>query len=137
MSWYNKFNELEGKILSEIKNNDNEELIFITSDGEEYKMWHEQDCCENVHIDDIVGDLSDLIGSVILKASEDSNSDNPKIEIFNEGKENEWKSEPESFTWTFYNISTIKGHVTIKWYGESNGYYSESVDFKKCEINDK
>lgn len=85
----------------------------------QYRFWHGQDCCEQVLIDDIAGDLEDLIGSPLLHVEEAVSSVNP------EGVKPDYQ---DSFTWTFYKFATIKGSVTIRWYGESNGYYSESVD---------
>ncbi|WP_458249914.1 hypothetical protein [Bacillus paranthracis] len=31
----------------------------------------------------------------------------------------------------------MKGYVTLRWLGESNGYYSESVDFVQLENEDE
>ena len=99
-----------------------DEMEFKTSCGMTCRLYHEQDCCESVEIEDINGDLSDLIGSPIVLAEETSNSDShPK------GFKSDY--EPESFTWTFYRIATVKGTVVIRWMGSSNGYYSESVYF--------
>jgi hypothetical protein len=119
--------ELIGKTLTEIKINDDKDMVeFFCETGETYSMYHSQGCCESVEIEDICGELDNLIGSPILKASEDTNSeDNP------EGVDKETIKYQESFTWTFYNIATIKGHVTIRWYGKSNGYYSEEVSFQR------
>lgn len=120
------FEDLKGKTLTEIKNIDNESLFFCTADGETYKLYHEQDCCESVYIEDICGDFDDLIGEPLIMAEEVIHiNENPE-----EVPEQEYQE--ESFTWTFYKLGTKKGSVTIRWYGDSNGYYSESVDF--CQI---
>lgn len=108
-------------IKSEYDSNDC--LDFLTDDGELYRMYHRQDCCESVYIEDICGDLEDLTNSPVLFAYGSSNSDNPKDQEYPD----------ESFTWTFYTISTIKGTVDIRWYGSSNGYYSEEADFAKVK----
>jgi len=119
------FNELVGKTLQSVENKDYKEIVFTTTDGDVFELYHSQDCCESVTIEDICGDLSDLVGSVILVAEEVVNEQgvNPENVPHNEYQ--------DSFTWTFYKIYTVKGGVTIRWYGESNGYYSESVDFCK------
>ena len=118
-----KFEDLLGMVLVNVENVDNEELIFTLNTGEKCKLWHMQDCCENVLIEDICGDLKDLIGSPILMAEEVIQDDeNP------EGvAPPNWQD--DSYRWTFYKLATINGYVTIRWYGESNGYYSVNVDF--------
>lgn len=66
--------ELVGKTLSKIERHE-DELVFHCADGTKYKMFHQRDCCESVVIEDITGDLDDLIGTPIIKATEDSNTD--------------------------------------------------------------
>lgn len=121
-----KFSELKGKTITSAFGllNGSEIVDLKCSDGTRYKMYHEQSCCESVSIEDVAGDVEDIIGSPILLAEEVSSDEWP------EGLEKP-KYKPDSFTWTFYKLSTIKGSITIRWYGSSNGYYSESVTFKE------
>ena len=96
----------------------NFDLLFETANGERFMFSHQQDCCERVDINDIVGDLQDLVGEPLLLA-EEVQGETPVD--FDEG-------DHESVTWTFYKFATRKGYVDVRWLGESNGYYSEGVD---------
>lgn len=114
--------QIIGSIILEVSglSIDSREINIVTDNGE-YIMYHDQDCCECVYVDDIIGNLE--IGSKILDFIEKTNSDIEKEE----------ECRDESFTWTFYTIETDKGYCDIKWYGSSNGYYSERVDFEKVK----
>lgn len=117
-----EFSDLVGKTLTKIERRNHDiEVYFFTACGQEYKMHHRQDCCENVYLEDVTGDLDDLIGHPITLAEVSTNSDNPPPDA------------DESHTWTFYKLATIKGYVDLRWLGQSNGYYSESVEFEKKE----
>ena len=111
------FEDLQGRILCKVVNLADYELRFHLTEDHYVRMYHSQDCCESVSIEDIVGDLDDLVGTPLLLVEEVSSY------------EGESKSE-ESETWTYYRFRTIKGNVDIRWYGSSNGYYSESVDIQ-------
>lgn len=120
------FDVLKGKTLTKIEGMEagNDVVKFYCTDGSAYEMYHLQSCCSGVTIEDVCGDVDDLIGSEILVADE----------IIHEGENPEGVEVPEyqdSFTWTFYKFATRKGYVDLRWYGESNGYYSESVDFRQ------
>lgn len=121
-----KMSDLVGQTFDVVEryDDDGEKVVFFNTElNIGWGLWHDQNCCEGVTLEEVIGDLDDLIGTPILEAREDSNHDDPP--------ENEWGY--ESFTWTFYNLRTIKGSVTLRWFGESNGCYSESVDLHCLE----
>lgn len=99
-------------------------IVMVTTAGDCYELHHNQDCCETVKVDDIVGDLADVVGSPITMFEEVSNKD---IEDKPDSDHH------DSYTWTYYKIGTAKGDVNIKWFGSSNGYYSEEVNMRKLK----
>lgn len=115
-----KFEDLVRHYLLEVTG-DEEHLTFETIDNAgikaKYVMQHDQDYCEHVRIIDGLDEVLELRGMVAL-ATETVDEDAP-VE--------------ESGTWTFYNIFAGKGNANLRWLGESNGYYSEGVSFKRVQ----
>mgnify|MGYP001128589960 CR=1 FL=1 len=120
--------ELLGKTLVECYKEGCDELHLITKTGTHYKLYHEQDCCENVTIEDICGDLFDLVGAPLIEVEIVTNSNSHPADVNCDLDPYE-----DSFTWTFYKLRTAKGSVTIRWYGTSSGYYSERVDVMRVK----
>jgi len=100
------FTTLLGRVFSAVERIENTIWFHGTNS---YKLYHDAECCETVIIEDVCGDLSDLVGVPILVASEDINSSE-----HGDGEQQ----------WTFYHLRTIKGTVAIRFHGTGNGYYS-------------
>lgn len=116
--------EMLGKTIIEIRGEQGDEILLFLSTTECFKFHHVPDCCETVYINDIVGDINDILDEPLLVAewvtSNNSATDDTQY---------------ESHTWTFYKFATRKGSISIKWLGESNGYYSESVDYEYFQVD--
>jgi len=108
-----EFADLKGRCLSRAEQ-DGEELRLYLSENNYVRFYHDQDCCESVEIEDVCGDLRDLVGEPLTEAEEVHGYQGPE-------------TGDESYTWTLYRFGTRRGAVTVRWYGSSNGYYSERV----------
>lgn len=124
MTKLNTFEDLKGRILTAVAALDNKELWFTLDTGEQYKLYHDRNCCESAYIEDISGDLEDLIDFPILMAEEITSDEHPQG--YGVPEDPYWE---DCYIWTFYKLATTKGYVTIRWLGFSNGYYSISVDW--------
>ena len=140
--------DLLGKKVVSVKINNNKELkrigesedylVLIELEYEIIKFYHDQDCCESVELIDIVGDIDDLIGEELRMAEEIVSCEKPPVPFREAYIKHELENgrsliEVEeyglvgSYTWAFYKFGTVKGYVTFRFLGESNGYYSEKV----------
>ncbi len=89
--------------------------IYFT-DGTNISQYHEQDCCEHVEVTQVDGNVERHHGAETWYIEEKVSTDYPDC--------------LESCTAYFYTLKTSKGYLDWRWVGESNGYYSESVEME-------
>ena len=108
-----KIEQLKGMTITAVVYKETNESLLIHLNTHVLEMTHHQECCESVYLADVVGSFEDLIGYPLLEVSESI------VDI---------ATEDYSSTASYYNFRTIKASVQLRWVGESNGYYSETVD---------
>lgn len=104
---------MEGKLVYGIIVDRTENTIRFQFSDADVILYHQQECCEDVVIDDINGNFDDMVGDILLIAEE---------------RISEYEEYSESNTWTFYTFRSLRESVDVKWHGSSNGFYSEGVD---------
>ena len=120
-------NDLKGHAFSRIDVDEDERSVTFYGMKSQplFRMEHIQDCCESVYLAEVIGDWKDLLDTPLFVAECARSHVNPRAKL-NEDDTDYWQV-PDSETWTFYKFATMKGSVTLRWYGTSNGYYSEGV----------
>lgn len=89
----------------------------------EYTFFHDQECCESVYLHDIDDSFKLICGEKIMVAEIVSQA-GPAAE------------DDLSRTWTFLKLGSGLGSITLRFLGESSGYYSESVDLRIRKIQE-
>ncbi len=118
-----KFEDLKGKTLVKIEQDTADWLYLTDSEGNKYRMYPDND----VWLEDVCGEFKDILNQEILLAEcvEEYSTDNNDDDY------------DECQQWTFYKLSTLKGSITLRWFGSSNGYYSIDVDFGRLTLINK
>ena len=115
------FNQFKGRTISNIQGmtKDSDEILISFEEGGSIMFHHEQDCCESVLVEQVDGLVDRHIGAKFMHIIEKTSENDPNLNNI----------DYDSVTWTFYTMKTSKGYIDFRWVGESNGYYSESVDY--------
>jgi hypothetical protein len=121
---YDKIEDLLGETIESVLISANDDqVILLLRGGVRVAFYHAPDCCEEVYLESVAGNLGNLMGRPITKATA----------VTNRAHLNEVDSGEDSFTWTFYELGANWGTVTFRWFGASNGYYAESVSMRRLE----
>jgi len=106
--------------------------VYFFTDKGVFQFYHDQNCCETVDMHHLFGCTDRCVGAKVAD-----------IEEFVFGSSYDVDYSDESQTSSIYKIHFVdenaKGYynkefdLVMHWIGESNGYYSETVDFRFAE----
>jgi hypothetical protein len=90
------------------------DVVFVNDKGEAYRMYHEQDCCECVIVNEIHAGVEITDCEEFIFRSESEWGDSATHSFF-------------KLIWHVEKPWKRRCEITIHWLGTSNGYYGEGV----------
>ncbi len=122
--WNEQYEKLIGKMVIAVDG----AKIYLDS-GEAFEFVLDGDCCSHSDFtEDGLDAFLELIGAVILACEE-----REPLEPGREEKVNAKYPKGDVLSWHFLVFTTDKGHVTIDWRNDSNGYYDGSCSLQEIE----
>lgn len=119
-----KFSDLKGCVIHDIRIGPFT-VEFTLDKGKRYHLYHSQDCCEVVSVQSVIGEVTSVLGEVLEATKEVFSDRDPEGYVSLDHYR-------DSYTWSIFKLKTnYGGKLEIRFLGESNGYYSESVDWAK------
>ena len=114
-----EFSALVGEVLDAVDiDREKDQILLTTRSGRNFLVYHKQNCCETVAISGQDGSFDKLIGKPIVEAR-DITVDTSE------------EAAGSSQTTTILVFRVDDQTVISRWIGDSNGYYSESVDIEE------
>ena len=111
-----EFSALVGEVLDSVDiDREENQILLTTRSGRKFLVYHEQDCCETVAISGQDGNFDKLIGKPLIEARDIA------VDTSEEAIDS-------SQTTTTLVFRVDDQTVISRWVGDSNGFYSESVD---------
>ena len=111
-----EFSDLVGEVLDAVDiDREENQILLTTRSGRKFLVYHEQDCCESVRMVGQNGSFDELIGKPIVEARD-----------FAVDTSEEATDSSQTTTTLVFRVDDQT--VISRWIGDSNGYYSESVD---------
>lgn len=116
------FSKLIGKTITQaFITKDNTKLILKSHD-QTFTLYGSSDDDADSWVEDIDNDLSTILNSPILSVQEKSKK------LSDKDIDQKNSAHVENYpTWYFYEISTIKGSVTLRFYSQDGTFYSAKM----------
>lgn len=116
------YEAVKGAKIASVTKTSNEDVRLALDDGRALRLWLDGDCCSSSYYTDTT-QFDELIGATIQSVEERDGESHAGLDA----EAAKTDKDRDAVSWHFLVFATDKGHVTIDWRNDSNGYYDGDV----------